>query len=61
MATMDQLKKKLAAKQEKIAKLNAQIKEERCAVAGIKDEIKAAKAPATQTKPAAKNTKKRKK
>lgn len=51
MATMDQLKKKMAAKQEKIAKLTAQIKEEKCALAGIKDEIKAANtAPAKAAK-----------
>lgn len=60
MATMDQLKKKLVAKQEKIAKLTAQIKEEKCALAGIKDEIKAAKtAPAKTAKKAVKKTKKK--
>ncbi len=60
MATLDQLKKKLAAKQEKIAKLTMQIKEERCAVAGIKDEMKAAKAPAAPAKPVKKAAKKKK-
>jgi hypothetical protein len=59
MATLDQLKKKLAAKTEKIAKLNMQIKEERCAIAGIKDEMKAAKAPAAPAKPKAKAKKKK--
>lgn len=54
MATMDQLKKKLVAKQEKIFKLTAQIKEERCAVAGLKDEIKGVKAPAAPAKTKAK-------
>lgn len=56
MATLDQLKKKLVAKQEKIAKLTSQIKEEKCALAGIKDEIKSAKA--APAKPAKKVVKK---
>jgi len=49
MATVEQIKNKIEAKKTKIAKLGEQIKGERTALADLKGQLAAAKAPAAKT------------